>query len=251
MPRFAILSDVHSNLEALEAVLEAVESYHPDYVIHLGDLVGYNADPCKCLQILRDRKVISVLGNHDLAVLEPSIMDSFNVMAYQAIEYSRRQLGNADLRYLQLLPRVEVLWDRYLLCHGTPENLASYILNLFQAKRIFNLLRKSYQGIRLCFYGHTHQQKLWVSDPRGKVTAVPRATLAEPVELHPEYMYLINPGSVGQPRQKDNRAQFLLFDTEEEILQFQAVPYDIGKTQRKIHQADLPRYLAQRLQDGV
>lgn len=249
MPRIGIISDIHGNLEALEAVLKAIETERAEYIVHLGDLVGYNANPKECLQLLQQRNVISILGNHDLAILEPRTAESFNVLAYQALHYSQEQLSASDRRFLQNLPKVEVLWDRYLLCHGTPEDIETYILNVFQAKRIFNLIKKYYAGIRVCFFGHTHIQRIWVSDQRGKVSAPPISLDA--IILDPENLYLINPGSVGQPRQQDNRARFLLFDTDREIISFRAVPYDIAKAQKKILRAHLPEYLALRLQDGI
>lgn len=249
MARIAVLSDIHGNQEAFEAVLHALGGDAIDRFIHLGDLVGYNANPRECLQLLQDRRVISVLGNHDLATLEEQMAERFNVLAYQAIKYVQRQLTAENLRYLRSLPRIEVLWDRYLLCHGTPESVDTYILNLFQAKRIFNLLRRSYSGIHICFFGHTHVQKLWLRNPQGKVTALESAS--DWVALQPDHHYLINPGSVGQPRQLDNRAHYLVFDSEREAVSFRAVPYDIGAAQRKILAAKLPEYLANRLSDGI
>jgi len=249
MPRIGIISDVHGNLEALEAVLKATREDDIEYLIHLGDLVGYNASPSECLQLLQREGAISVLGNHDLAILEPASAEGFNVLAYQALSYCHQQLTSRDIRYLQSLPRIEVLWDRYLLCHGTPENLETYIINVFQAKRIFNLLRKRYGGIHICFFGHTHIQRLWISDQRGKVFAP--AVIPDAISLQSENMYLINPGSVGQPRQQDNRARYLLFDSDQGVISFRAVPYDVEKAQHKIIKARLPEYLARRLQDGI
>jgi predicted phosphodiesterase len=249
MPKAAIISDIHGNLEALQAVLRSIESDGVDYIVHLGDLVGYNANPRECVHLLKSKRVISVLGNHDLAVLEPRMAKSFNVLANQAITYTQQQLTNSEVQYLRSMPRIEVLWDKYLLCHGSPESIESYLLNLFQTKRIFNLLRKRFAGIRLCFFGHTHIQKLWVCDQRGKV--ISPQTLPKTFSMNSEDLYLINPGSVGQPRQKDNRAHYLLFDTNCESVHFKAVPYDVEKAQQKIMQARLPEYLAHRLQDGI
>lgn len=250
MPRAAIISDIHGNLEALQAVLKSIESDGVDYLIHLGDLVGYNANPRECVALMREKRAVSVLGNHDLAILEPRMAKGFNVLAHQAITYCQQQLTQSEIHYLQAIPRIEVLWDRYLLCHGTPESLESYLLNLFQAKRIFNLLRKRFSGIRVCFFGHTHIQKLWICDRRGKVTSP--SEMPDQIKLsEEENMYLINPGSVGQPRQQDNRSRYLLFDTSGPTLCFKAVPYDIEKAQKKILQAKLPKYLAHRLQDGI
>jgi predicted phosphodiesterase len=249
MPRIAIISDIHGNLEALEAVFKSIDSDAVEYIVHLGDLVGYNASPRECLQLLQNKRVISILGNHDFGVLEPESAENFNVLAFQALTYSIRQLTHQDRRYLLSLPRTEVLWDRYLLCHGTPENLETYILNVFQAKRIFNLLLRYYSGVHVCFFGHTHQQYTWASDPRGKVFFP--ANGCDSLSLQADHHYLINPGSVGQPRQKDNRARYLVFDTEQEIVWFRAVSYNIKKAQEKIRKAKLPDYLALRLQEGI
>ncbi len=249
MPRIGIISDVHGNLEALSAVLASITAEEADYIVHLGDLVGYNANPRECLLLLQERKVISILGNHDMAILEPRVAESFNILAYQALDYSLRQLTREDMFYLQAMPGVEVLWDRYLLCHGTPENMGTYISNVFQARRIFNLLRKQYRGIRFCFFGHTHVQTIWISDPRGKVYSPPAPYSS--IHLDKDQLYLINPGSVGQPRQRDNRARYLLFDADKDIIHFRAVPYDIERAQQKILQARLPEYLAHRLQEGI
>ncbi|MHC1742687.1 MAG: metallophosphoesterase [Syntrophobacteraceae bacterium] len=249
MARIAVISDIHGNLEALEAVLRAIEGHQVDHLVHLGDLVGYNASPRECVELLRENNAISVLGNHDMALLEPKFAHNFNVMAFQALHYSISQLTRVEKRYLQGLSRSEVLWDRYLICHGTPESVESYILNLFQAKRAFNLLRKHYGGVRVCFFGHTHVQTAWIYDPRGKVISLDD-TNGE-LHLESDHLYLVNPGSVGQPRQRDNRAHYLLFDTEREVVAFRAVPYDIERAQSKILKAKLPQYLANRLQDGI
>jgi predicted phosphodiesterase len=249
MARIAVISDIHGNLEAFVAVLRSIEGDRVDHVVHLGDLVGYNANPRECIHLLQEHRAISVLGNHDLAILEPKIAENFNVLAFQALHYSISQLTAVEKRYLQGLSRSEVLWDRYLICHGTPESLESYILNVFQAKRTFNLLRKHYAGVRVCFFGHTHVQTAWASDPRGKVFS-PEDSAGELV-LEPDHLYLVNPGSVGQPRQRDNRAHYLLFDSDRGVVMFRAVPYDIERAQSKIIKAKLPQYLAVRLQDGI
>ncbi len=249
MPRIGIMSDIHGNQEALEAVLRSLDSDGAEYVVHLGDLVGYNANPRECVRILQSNGIISILGNHDLAALNPQMAESFNVLAHKALSYVMDQLQAPHFRFLQNLPRTEVLWDRYLLCHGSPENIEAYIVNLFQAKRTFNLIRKCYVGIRVCFFGHTHVQKLWSLNRLGKVSAL--SLSSSPVQLDQEMIHLINPGSVGQPRQGDSRAHYCLFDSDNETVQFKAVPYDIRKAQQKILEAKLPAYLAERLQDGI
>jgi predicted phosphodiesterase len=249
MPRIGIISDVHGNLEALEAVLQAIQAEDVEHVIHLGDLVGYNANPRECLHLVQERGIASVLGNHDLALLEPRYAEDFNILAYQALHYSERQLSIGDKRFLEGLPRSDLLLGTYLLCHGTPENIGSYILHAFQAKRVFNLLQKSYVGVRACFFGHTHVQRVWMRDERGRVSS-PKVTNGS-MAMENGKLYLVNPGSVGQPRQGDKRAHYLVLDADSGIIQFRAVPYDIGKTQKRIREAGLPEYLALRLEDGV
>jgi predicted phosphodiesterase len=249
MARIAIFSDIHGNLEAFEAVLNALEAERVDHLVHLGDLVGYNANPHECLQLMQERRISSVLGNHDLAILEPRYAEGFNVLAYQALHYSERQLTSSDRGYLQGLPRSDILLGHYLLCHGTPENVESYILHVFQAKRVFNFLQKKHPGIRVCFYGHTHKQRAWIRDERGKVFS-PNATPSS-LLMEDGRRYLVNPGSVGQPRQGDKRAHYLVFDADSGIIHFRAVPYDIGKAQKKILEAGLPEYLALRLDEGI
>lgn len=244
----AILSDIHGNLEALEAVLDAMESDGIKDMIHLGDLVGYNANPVECLQILRQRHVLSVMGNHDLGVVDPTSSRGFNVLAHEALRYVREQLKPIDKEYLGNFPRTKILNDRCMFCHGSPESIDSYILDVFQAKRAFNLMLKKFASVDVCFYGHTHIQKLWIRDQRGKVTA---SSVYSSMILESDAMYLVNPGSVGQPRQHDNRAHYLVFDPERRIVHFKAVPYDIEKAQKKILMAQLPEYLALRLKEGI
>ncbi|MGQ9669828.1 MAG: metallophosphoesterase family protein [Desulfosoma sp.] len=248
MARVAILSDIHGNLEALKSVVRAAQAEGVEGFWHLGDVVGYNADPTACLEMLKECGARGVQGNHDLAALDPQIAESFNVLAHEAIHYTIQQLDTGHLAQLHALPLCRTL-EGALLCHGTPETPHSYILNLYQARRIFNLMRKRYPDISVCFFGHTHQHKIWIQDPRGKVMAVDVPDKS--VRLSAENLYLINPGSVGQPRERDNRARFLIFDTDLKTVDFRAVPYDVQRAQEKILQAGLPEYLALRLQDGV
>jgi predicted phosphodiesterase len=243
------MSDVHGNLEALEAVLNAAQADDVERMVHLGDLVGYNANPRECLHLMRERGITSVLGNHDLAIFEPQYAEGFNILAHQALHYSLRQLSIDDIRFLEGLPRSDLLLGTYLLCHGTPESIGSYILHAFQAKRVFNLLQKSYVGIRACFFGHTHVQRVWMRDERGRVSS-PKVTNGS-IAMENGKLYLVNPGSVGQPRQGDKRAHYIIFDVDSGVIHFRAVPYDILKAQKRIREAGLPEYLALRLEDGV
>ncbi|MFP3869957.1 MAG: metallophosphoesterase family protein [Syntrophobacteria bacterium] len=247
--RIAVISDVHSNIEAFQAVLDDIAGEDVPAIIHLGDLVGYNANPAECVDLLRQRRIISILGNHDRAVVEPKFAEGFNILAYQAVMWSANSLKPEHKQFLAGLPDTRVLWDRYLLFHGAPGNPDAYVYYLFQAKKVFNYMRKKTPEVRIAFFGHTHQPTLWQRDVRGKASKA--EIIGDRFPLDPEHMYLINPGSVGQPRQNHWQASYLVFDEAVETVQFKQVPYDLATAQAKIRQARLPEYLAERLAAGV
>lgn len=246
--RVAIISDVHSNLEALKAVLDEIEKDNISLIVNLGDLVGYNANPKECVDLVQERKIISILGNHDRAATELKFAQYFNILAYQALVWSAKSLSNGHKQFLDRLQHTQVLWDRYLLFHGAPENPDAYVFYLFQAKKVFNYMRKKTPGVRIAFFGHTHHRAVWQRDVRGKVSKLEISE--DPLVLDAEQMYLINPGSVGQPRQKQWKASYIVFTNEPETIHFRSVAYDVHSTQNKIRNAKLPEYLAQRLETG-
>ena len=247
--RVAVISDIHSNLEALRAVLDEIEQDDISLVVNLGDLVGYNANPKECVELVKEKKIISILGNHDRAATELKYAEGFNILAYQALVWSAKTLSNGHKQFLNSLEHTKVLWDRYLLFHGAPENPDAYIFYLFQAKKVFNYMRKKTPGLRIAFFGHTHHRAVWQRDVRGKVSKV--EIYEEHLVLDAEQMYLINPGSVGQPRQKHWKASYLVFTNEPETIHFRSVAYDVHSAQNKIREAHLPEYLAERLETGV
>jgi predicted phosphodiesterase len=247
--RVAVISDIHSNLEALRAVLDEIEQDDISLVVNLGDLVGYNANPKECVELVQERKIISILGNHDRAATELKYAEGFNILAYQALVWSSKTLSKGHKQFLNSLEHTKVLWNRYLLFHGAPENPDAYIFYLFQAKKVFNYMRKKTPGLRIAFFGHTHHRAVWQRDVRGKVSKV--EIYEEHLVLDAEQMYLINPGSVGQPRQKHWKASYLVFTNEPETIHFRSVAYDVHSAQNKIREAHLPEYLAERLETGV
>ncbi len=246
--RLAIIADIHSNLEALESVLEAIRREEVEAVLNLGDLVGYNASPNECLELIQSQNFFNLAGNHDLALLEPERAEYFNIIAYQALMWSREQIHPGLLKFLQAMPLTQELGGRFLACHGTPTSTDTYISYHFQGKRVFKEMTKQTQ-LRVCFFGHTHRRALWYRDIRGTVAlreiSQPKVTLAR--EAH----YLINPGSVGQPRDGNPEAAYAIFDGEEFSIHFKSVPYDIPGAQRRILSAGLPPFLAERLAQGV
>jgi diadenosine tetraphosphatase ApaH/serine/threonine PP2A family protein phosphatase len=246
--RLAVIADIHSNREALDSVLARIDQEGVDAILNLGDLVGYNASPNECLELLQGRNVWSLAGNHDLALLDPERAQHFNIIAHQALTWCRQQVRPEFLKFLQDLPLVREQPGAFLACHGTPANPDAYIAYHFQGKRVLKDLSKHSQ-LRVCFFGHTHRRVLWYRDIRGKVAL--RQIAPTPMKLSPEDHYLINPGSVGQPRDGNPEAAYAIFDDEEFSIQFKSVPYDVSGAQRRILAAGLPPYLAERLALGA
>jgi len=249
--RYAILSDIHSNLEALTAVLDALASQRIDRYLCLGDLVGYGADPQAVLARLQALEVLSVGGNHDWACVGKFDVQWFNDAARQAILWTRDRLSFTDLNFLRRLPLVNTEGPLTLV-HGTlrhPERF-DYLVDLAQAVDTAKACQTP-----SCFVGHTHVPFVFEYDLRqDRVSRV----LTSPQELaevhlsndHSQVHYVINPGSVGQPRDGDPRASVAILDTETETLVIHRTTYDIPTAQRKIRQANLPAFLADRLAVG-
>ena len=245
--RIAIISDIHSNLEALESVLERLRQEEVDSVLNLGDLVGYNASPAECLALLQSRPDIhNLAGNHDLAVLSPERAEAFNIIAYQALKWCREQLPREDLEFLQGLPSDPgnpglLGLPRHPHQPGHLHCLSfsgqTGLKGLEQRLRRPGLFLRPYPSPGLVVPGHPGQ-----GGPPGIVR--PQVVLSR------EGHYLINPGSVGQPRDGNPEAAYAIFDDEEFSIHFKSVPYDVAAAQRRILAAGLPPYLAERLALG-
>lgn len=246
--RIGILGDVHSNLEALQAVLEAMRNDGVDHWLQVGDVVGYGPDPIPCIEIIQELGAHVCLGNHDAAVVGILDTDYFNEYAQQAVLWTRDHIRDEDREWLRALPFV-IHHEVYTLVHGTlnePEQFG-YVMSPVEAK---DCLRK--QDTLLCFVGHSHVPAIYMERPE-----------MTPHELdvlyHGELEHdtqgcskiLVNVGSVGQPRDEDPRAAYALFDTETGHASIRRVEYDIATTQQKIRSAGLPEMLAHRLTLGV
>lgn len=247
--RVAIISDIHANIEAFQAVVNDLQN-RADRVLNLGDLVGYNASPNECVDLAKKIGLLSVQGNHDKAVCNQRLAESFNIFAYRSILWTQKVLTPENTRYLcSLAERFMATYG--LACHGSPEGMLSYVELHFQAKAILKKMKKGVWGqARICLFGHTHKRKVWHMDVRGKVAPVqipPDGAL----RLNPDEFYLLNPGSVGQPRNGDPRSSYLIFDTKENSVCFRQVDYDRSETIRKIIDAELPEFFAKRLRDGT
>ncbi|HYA02130.1 MAG TPA: metallophosphoesterase family protein [Syntrophobacteria bacterium] len=247
--KIAVIADIHSNLEAFRAVLHDLAKESVSAMVNLGDLVGYNASPGECVNLAREHRIISIQGNHDRAAVQPRFAEGFNILAHQAVLWSASALNPEQKSFLDSLPHTLLLWDHYLLFHGAPDNSEAYIFYLFQAKKAFDYMRKKMPGVKIAFFGHTHHRALWRRDVRGKVQSL---TVTQGImAVDPEEMCLINPGSVGQPRERQWEASYLIFTTDPPALEFRSVPYDLRGAQTKIREACLPDYLAERLAKGV
>ena len=245
--RVALISDVHSNIHALEKVLAQLDRESPDLILNLGDLVGYNAHPNECVEMLQRPGLLNLAGNHDLALLNVELAQHFNIIAYQAIVWAREQVRPEFMEFFYNLPLTQDGGD-FVACHGTPSSPDSYINYHFQGKKVLKMLHKG-MGLKICFFGHTHRRALWYRDIRGKVALHP--IKPEKVFLERDWHYLINPGSVGQPRDGNPEAAYAIFDDQEFSIHYQTVPYDVAAAQASIIKAGLPEYLAERLAQGV
>ena len=238
--KYAIISDIHSNLEALERVLEEIKNREADQVICLGDVVGYGADPSKCLKLLRETADEIIMGNHDRAIEDVLLRDSFTDWAREAIEWTAGVLTESEKKLIReftpivIDSKADVTWT-----HGSAHEPIKfhYIFTPSDADSSFKKLETSF-----CFFGHTHVPSLF-SEKSGESQYLPAGVY----RLHKGERYLINPGSVGQPRDRNPKLGFAFFDSEELVLEIMRLDYDNQNAAQKIRKAGLPAYLAERL----
>ncbi len=242
--RYAILADIHGNLEALTAVLGDIEQQGgADELWCLGDIVGYGPEPSACIEMLKHCQHVGVAGNHDLAAIGKLDASFFNPLAAAAIAWTTRQLSAADNHYLERLPLTLEKGD-FLLVHGGPaEPALEYIMSTSIANR--NL---AFFSNRYCLVGHTHAPAIFKEEEDGTCVSG-RFTPAVGLVLGQNRM-IINPGAVGQPRDGDPRAAYAIYDTEGRIIRQHRVGYNVTATQRKMMKAGLPVGLSSRLEKG-
>jgi diadenosine tetraphosphatase ApaH/serine/threonine PP2A family protein phosphatase len=238
----AILSDIHGNLEALEAVLAELERVQPASVQCLGDFVGYGGSPNECIALLRPRLEHAVAGNHDLAACGKISLGYFNASAAAAALWTDQVLTPEHRRYLLELP-LAVEWRNTLLVHASPSDPGAwhYVVSPERAAGELDAVR---QGV--CFIGHSHFPGTFVRPGGGRV----RYTRAAEVPVQDGQQYLVNVPSVGQPRDGDPRAGYLLYDEAARVLRHVRLEYDVQGAMQRILDAGLPRFLAERLQWG-
>jgi len=239
--KYAILGDIHANLEALEAVLADAKQAGATHYVCTGDIVGYNADPKACLQKMRTMKIISVQGNHDYYAAHHDSVESFNPAARHSISWTRKQLGIFDRKYLRQLPMILDI-ENFTLVHSSLETPHRWIY-LHKKKEVKDHFSNQFNPI--CFIGHTHIPMLFIHD-HGTIEHFRYHTIS----IKKGAQYLINVGSVGQPRDRDPRASYALYDIDQATVQLRQVEYDIVTTQKKIRAAGLPFRNALRLTSG-
>jgi predicted phosphodiesterase len=253
--RYLIISDLHGNREALEAVLrdaaETAGGY--DRAVCCGDLCDYGPDSAYTIDWARTRSSAVIRGNHDRICAGLDSMDEFTPLAKASARWTMEHLSPPDRNYLRELPTGPMPVDDVLvLVHGAPYDEDEYVTNVPEAEEVFGRLAGTEHVELPHFFGHTHLQGAFVRTG-GRVREITRPRAAEPetrIELEPGAAYLINAGAVGQPRDGDPRAAYALFDTAEREVVLRRVSYDLAATQRKIEAAGLPTRLATRLASG-
>lgn len=244
--KIAVLSDIHSNGEALASVARTLAARRVDRIYHLGDLVGYNADPEACVQWAVERTAGGILGNHDAVACGKAGGEFFNSPARVAALWSADHLSARSREYLRSLPDRLVVEKELLLVHGAPSDPDRYLFTLDDAVEELDALAED-PGLRVVFFGHTHVPAAVVRRRDGSTVSVSPGEY----RLKEGEIALLNPGSVGQPRDRNPWSSFLLFDTRTLTVSWVRTPYDIPACQRKVLDAGLPRFFATRLSEGT
>lgn len=238
--KYAVISDIHANLEALNAVIDYCVKKKVDKYVCLGDIVGYGANPVECIKKIKSLKGIVLVGNHDHAAIGITDITFFNSHARAAVEWTRDALSEKDVKFLTDLPFVAYEGDMTLV-HASLDSpeMWHYVLNDTEAAKNIELLDSL-----LCFIGHSHVPCLFQEHYNSKALFdfMTQFTISEKT--------IINVGSVGQPRDGDPRASFVIYDTDSKLVSFERIDYDIKTAQQKIIKAGLPKILATRLSIG-
>jgi len=243
---YLIVSDIHANLEAHQAVLNDAQGKY-DRILCLGDLVGYGADPNAIVEWARENTAAVIRGNHDRVSAggdpgAPDGMETFNPAAQASTVWTRHTLLPENRDYLERLPRGPLPYEGVDLIHGSPADEDEYVVTASDAAPLLELL-----GARLTFFGHTHRQGGFRLARR----SVGRLSTERTLEIEPKYFYLVNPGSVGQPRDGDPRAAYALYSPEGRTVEYRRIAYDVDRAAAKIRAAGLPDFLAARLHEGL
>jgi diadenosine tetraphosphatase ApaH/serine/threonine PP2A family protein phosphatase len=222
--RYAVISDVHANLEALQAVLADIKIQKCTDIVCLGDIVGYGANPRECLGIIRDLHIPVVRGNHDEYVGGDENLEGVSRRAAEAVFWTRKQLGHEDRKWLRELKYLKVVAN-FSIVHATLDTPQrwGYIFGTFDAAASF-----AFQGTQVCFFGHTHVPAAFVKDTRIRLSVAPK------IQVEQGAKYFVNLGSVGQPRDGDPRAAYGIYDLAAQTIELRRLAYDVESAQNKI-----------------
>ncbi|MBN1155165.1 metallophosphoesterase family protein [candidate division KSB1 bacterium] len=240
--RFAVISDIHSNLEALTAVLNDIDKRQVDEIICLGDVVGYGPNPNECIELIRSNCSLCIKGNHDAAISDRVVMEYFNVYAQVAVQFTRDVLDSDNMAYLASLPLIGGK-DQETFVHASPYDPDQWYYITTEYHAIFAFA--SFQGAR-CYVGHSHIPKIFEAVENKRIREVSN----NEVIFSEGHRHLINVGSVGQPRDGDSRSAYGIVDLERNDYQLIRVDYDYRKTQERMKMNSLPEYLINRLALG-
>lgn len=241
--KYAVISDIHGNVEALRAVLDDIESRDIDVILCLGDIVGYYPDPEPCVELIKKHATYSVAGNHDYAAIGRIETSNFTYYAFEAMEWTKKKLSEESKKYLSLLP-LTIEMDGMLFTHSSPASPKSFIY-IFPNSEKAILSAFSSMVHHINFIGHTHWPFIMTQDDLQIIRCQEKN-----VEVFSEGYYLVNVGSVGQPRNFDHRSSYAVFDTDLSLISLVAVEYDFSVTQQKVLDNNLPPFLAERLAKG-
>jgi predicted phosphodiesterase len=238
--KFAILADIHGNLEALQTVLEDAKKEKCTHYCCLGDVVGYNANPKECLDIIRGMGMPCIKGNHDEMCSTDESMEGFNEYAAEAVQWTRLQLSEDDRKWLRDLKYFRLVAS-FSVVHATLDGPQrwGYVFNKLEAAASF-----TYQNTAVCFFGHTHVPVAFIRD------SVVRGGTYSKFKIEPGRKYFINVGSVGQSRDGVAKATYVTYDLDDNTIELRRLDYDMATTQAKIRAAGLPERLAERLAEG-
>lgn len=242
--KFAIISDIHANLEALQTVLADAKQRECTHYACVGDVVGYNANPKECLDIIREMQMPCVMGNHDEYCSADVDLSSFNESAATAVRWTREHLTEADKQWLKDLRYIRLI-ESFSIVHATMDGPRrwGYVTDKMSAAASF-----AYQTTNVCFHGHTHVPVAFMQE-KGAQGFVQGGSFTR-ILVEPNKRYFVNVGSVGQPRDGDPRASYATYDLAKREIELHRLEYDIATTQKKILEAGLPERLAARLELG-
>lgn len=246
--RVAFISDIHGNLEALASVMLDIRGKRVDKIVCLGDVIGYGVNPNECIAMVEAECAYSIIGNHEAAVFDMLISNDFNDLAKYAIEWTREHLSYKSVNFINSLTMVKEDGE-FTSTHSTPyePHLWYYISSIEDAVFNFNFF-----NTKFCLIGHTHVSGIIVMDENDtEVTVLQPVSFNYERDFGRDAKFIINVGSVGQPRDRNPKACYVIIDTDRKHISFERVPYDVVSYQKKMRIAGMPEFLIQRVADGV